>query len=514
MRHLTVKHLLSAVIAWAVLLSCNEDKEPEVIYEFSVKTEDSSIAAPAEGCEKTILVTSTKTAGSSTTNVAYEVVSSPEWAPAAVEQTALVIKVAENSSTEAREAGSVVIRQAESGNELTISVSQIGYEYSMTLADSYTTPRCKVLGIVPEIKGFDRNPVYRWTVKGPDETEAADAGDGNSLNFIKLETGEYSVTFTVSDDSGISRSASAKVTVETEKEAYSPFLSEVIDLAPAPYSSVGITNPYGMTDTKKTAMEKAKEKLNKDFSTGNTGISLGPLGGYIVFKFDHTVMNVEGLRDFRIGSYASATAYPAPGIVYVAFDANRNGEPDEDEWFELAGSEYSKTSTLRGLTVTYNRPETIITSVSMGKEVADYISYTINGAPGALSSGSMPNVIPVWPFWLRENEEGKAITFTGVSQLPSNTPMNGMFPGATQWYDYGYVSNSNPTDETGSSFDINWAVDKSGKPVHLPGVDFIKVQTATMMDAGGWYGALKASLNCAIDLHLAGKRIETVERND
>lgn len=512
MRHLTLKNLLFLCIAGGALIACNDDKEPEVNYEFSVKTEDSSLAAPAEGCEKTILVTSTKTAGSSTTNVAYEVISSPEWAPASIEQTALVIKVSENSSTDAREAGSVVIRQAESGNELTISVSQVGYEYAMSLADSYTTPRCKVLGITPEIKGFDRNPVYSWTVKGPEDTEAKEAGDGLSLNFIKLETGDYTVSFTVSDDSGISRSASAKVTVKMEDEAYSPYLSEVIDYAPAPYSSVGVNNPFGMTDTKKSAMEKAQEKLNKDFSTSNTGISLGPLGGYIVFKFDHTVMNVDGVRDFRIGSYASASSYPAPGIVYVAFDANQNGEPDEDEWYELAGSEYGKTTTLSNLTVIYNRPATFLTSVSMGKEVTDYISYTINGVSGFLSSGSMPNVIPVWPYWLREGDEGKTIEFTGVSQLPGNTQMNGMFPGATKWYDYGYVSNSDPTDEVKSSFDINWAVDKSGKSVHLPGVDFVKVQTATMTDAGGWYGNLKTSLNCAIDLHLTGKQIETVTK--
>ena len=298
-----------------------------------------------------------------------------------------------------------------------------------------------------------------------------------------------------------------------EKEAYSPYLSEVIDLELAPYSSVGAGNSFfGMTDTKKSAMEKASEKLNKDFSTSNTGLSLGPLGGHIVFKFDHTVMNVSGLRDFRIGSYASQTAYPAPGIVYVAFDTNQNGQPDEDEWYEIAGSEYGKTTTLSNLTVIYNRPDNFLTTVSMGKEVNDYITYTINGVSGTLSSGSMPNTIPVWPFWLRESDEGKTITFTGVTQLPSNTQMNGMFPSATQWYDYGYVCNSDPKDEINSSFDIDWAVDKDGKPVHLPGVDFIKVQTATMMDAGGWYGALKTSLNCAIDLHLAGKKIETVTR--
>lgn len=512
MKRSTIKTLLLIAASCSALISCKDDKEPEVIYEFSVKAEDSAVAAPAEGCAKTILVTSTKTAGSSTTNVTYEVTSSPEWAPATIEQTALVINVAENSSTQAREAGSVTLLQAESGKELTINITQAGYEYSMSLAESYTTPRCKVLSIVPEIKGFDKNPVFAWTIKGPSDAEATAAGNGSSLSFIKLETGEYAVSLTITDDSGISQTATAKVTVKTEKEAYSPFLSDVVDLELAPYSSVGVNNPFGKTDTKKSAMEKAREKLNKDFNKSNTGIALGPLGGYIVFKFDHTVMNVSGLRDFRIGSYANKTSYPAPGVVYVAFDANQNGQPDDDEWYEIAGSEYGKTTTLSDLTVVYNRPENLLTTVSMGKEVKDYITYTINGVSGVLSSGSMSNTIPSWPFWLRESDEGKTITFNGVTQLPSNTQMNGMFPGETQWYGYGYVSNSDPTDEVNSSFDIDWAVDKDGKQVHLPGVDFIKVQTATMMDAGGWYGGLKTSLNCAIDLHLSGKQIETIKK--
>ncbi len=513
MKHSTIKTLLLIAVSCSAFISCNDDKDPEVLYEFTVKAEDSAIAAPAEGCSQTILVTSTKTAGSSTTNVAYEVTSAPEWAPATIEQTALVINVTENSSTQAREAGSVTLLQAESGKELTINITQAGYEYSMSLAESYTTPRCKVLNIAPEITGFDKNPVFAWTVKGPNDTEATDAGNGSTLNFIKLETGEYEVSLTVTDDSGISMASASKVNVEMEKDEYSPFLSEVIDLGLAPYSSVGAGNPFfGMTDTKKSAMETISKQINKDFSTSNTGLSLGPLGGYIVFKFDHTVMNVSGLRDFRIGSYANNMSYPAPGIVYVAFDANQNGQPDEDEWYEIAGSEYGKTTTLSNLTVIYNRPDNFLTTASMGKEVNDYITYTINGVSGALSSGSMSNTIPVWPYWLRESDEGKTITFTGVTQLPSNTQMNGMFPGATQWYDYGYVSNSDPKDEVRSSFDIDWAVDKDGKPVHLPGVDFVKVQTATMMYAGGFYGNLKTSLNCAIDLHLTDKQIETIKR--
>ena len=126
MRHSAIKALLLLAVSCPGFAACDDDKEPEVIYEFSVKAEDSAIAAPAEGCARTILVTSTKTAGSSTTNVAYEVKSAPEWAPAAIEQTALVINVAENSTTRKRDPGSVTILQAESGKELTINITQVG----------------------------------------------------------------------------------------------------------------------------------------------------------------------------------------------------------------------------------------------------------------------------------------------------------------------------------------------------------------------------------------------------
>lgn len=149
--------------------------------------------------------------------------------------------------------------------------------------------------------------------------------------------------------------------------------------------------------------------------------------------------------------------------------------------------------------------------MNYGTGVDNYITYTINdNEPGSLSSGWMANVIPQWPYWLRTSDEDKTLTFTNVTMIPSNTPMSGSYPGTTQWYEYGYVCNSNPTDETNSSFDIGWAVDKKGNPVKLPGVDFIKVQTATLQYLGDFYGPACTQLNCAIDLHLKGTEIETI----
>lgn len=73
----------------------------------------------------------------------------------------------------------------------------------MSLDATYSTDRCKVLVIEPTITGFDQNPVYKWTVKGPNDAEAAEAGTDKTLSFIQLETGDYTISLTISDDSGI-----------------------------------------------------------------------------------------------------------------------------------------------------------------------------------------------------------------------------------------------------------------------------------------------------------------------
>ena len=40
-------------------------------------------------------------------------------------------------------------------------------------------------------------------MKGPNDAEAAEAGTDKTLSFIQLETGDYTISLTISDDSGI-----------------------------------------------------------------------------------------------------------------------------------------------------------------------------------------------------------------------------------------------------------------------------------------------------------------------
>lgn len=504
-----IRTLLACMAAVLLFAACKDENDDgntsKTTYAFSVKAGDNPIEAPADGETRTLLVTSTKTARAGMSNVAYEVVSSPEWSPAELEQTALVVRVARNSSTESRE-GKVMLRQAESGQKLEIAVRQAGYTNSMSLEKSYTTPRCRILNIEPAVTGFDQNPHYRWTVKAPEAAEAVEAGTERMLPFIQLRTGDYTVSLTLTDDSGIEVSASTTVRVETEAEAYSPYIAEVVEYRPALFDTRLTSSGIAPTDTQQSALQKVADRIvNKDFSELNqVGAHLGALGGYIVFRFDHTVMNIAGYCDFRIGSGIGIQARPTPGIVYVAFDRNANGRPDEEEWYELAGSEYGKTTTRTNVKIVYNRPESFPTSYP-GADIPNYVSWTINdGEPGGIDLNRMMfmwNGVPQWPYWLREGEEGRTMTFEHLVQLPANITISGGNPSAATFHAYGYACNSNPRNRAKSSFDIDWAVDREGNKVHLPGIDFVKVQTGALQLVGN-YGISGTIINSAIDLHL------------
>ena len=69
-------------------------------------------------------------------------------------------------------------------------------------------------------------------------------------------------------------------------------------------------------------------------------------------------------------------------------------------------------------------------------------------------------------------------------------------------YDWGYVDN-HPNDYADlNSFDISWAVDSQGNPVHLPAIDFVRVYTGVNQYCG-WLGETSTELCRARDLHIA-----------
>lgn len=264
---------------------------------------------------------------------------------------------------------------------------------------------------------------------------------------------------------------------------------------------------------------KAEECLKGGY--GNTLVSLGAYGGYVTFAFDHTVMNVPGERDFQIfgnafygsGNEEERAGSSEPGIVMVAFDRNQNGIPDDDEWYELAGSEYRRAETLKHYEIVYERPDP-------GKAPVpdpDYEYYSdTTYIPWSDNYGRTGYVIKniyhdqsYWPRWIDRQE----LRFEGTC-LPDNyydASDNGtMF--VQRAYDWGYAD-CHPNalcNEEGyplDSFDIGWAVDRDGRPVVLPGADFIRVYTGVNQYCG-WLGETSTEISRACDLHIVKESVK------
>jgi hypothetical protein len=241
-------------------------------------------------------------------------------------------------------------------------------------------------------------------------------------------------------------------------------------------------------------------------------VSLGGFGGYITFGFDHTVVNVPGKYDFKIlgnAFYAAANPNPdaptdggscEPGIVTVSLDRNGNGIPD-DEWYELAGSEYAKPGTVHDYEITYHRP--VAGKPATPKPNTPFIDTTYvywtdnRGADGYLTK-NIYHQQDYFPQWLNR----EALVFSGTKIANNSVDESGRGSYFVQYAcDWGYVDNHPNEMEDKISFDIAWAVDKNGNKVHLPGVDFIRVHTGVNQQCG-WLGETSTELSRAEDLHV------------
>jgi hypothetical protein len=131
------------------------------------------------------------------------------------------------------------------------------------------------------------------------------------------------------------------------------YISEVIEYKPAP-SQLTNSLPWGVPSSATSIV-----------GTTTGSMSLGAFGGYVIFNFSdpvkHDPNNPFGV-DFTIfGNPMSDPAnqnkvtWAEQGIVSVMKDENNNGLPD-DTWYELAGSDYFFSSTIKNYSVTYTNP--------------------------------------------------------------------------------------------------------------------------------------------------------------
>lgn len=276
--------------------------------------------------------------------------------------------------------------------------------------------------------------------------------------------------------------------VPEDPDATSAFANKVWEYLPAPGQFVNtITSAYEEGFSAEQVLERATEKIKK-----KSVITLGGFGGTITVGFHQPIRNVEGEYDFKIlgnASYNQNTGTGAlggsaePGIVLVSKDANGNGLPD-DEWFELAGSEYGKDTETRGYEITYYRPQPADGDVRWKDNQGD---------EGVIRRNGYHQQDSYYPTWIEEDE----ITFRGT-RLKDNAIEEG-----STWvgycYPWGYADN-HPNRSEYSQFKIDWAVDREGNSVALDEIDFVKIYTAVNQDVG-WMGEISTEVMTVEDLH-------------
>jgi hypothetical protein len=262
-------------------------------------------------------------------------------------------------------------------------------------------------------------------------------------------------------------------------------ISRVLEYKPAPGQHINRLFPTpAYSDTYANALTFATTNLVNNSSM----IGLGAYGGYVVVGFDHSIVNVKGEYDFKVLGNAFTNG-SEPGIVMVCQDLNKNGVPDTNEpWYELAGSEYNNAQTIHNYEITYYRPD------PDGQK--SNIRWTDNqGNEGVVTHISFASQATMYPLWVTEN----TMTFKGT-KLRKNAIQNG-----STWtlpaFDWGYADNhANTSTDDKIGFKIDWAVDDSGNPVHLEYIDFVKIYTGSVQEAG-WLGETSTEVAGVVDLH-------------
>ena len=346
-----------------------------------------------------------------------------------------------------------------------------------TLQASYDAARLKIVSIEPTVSGFE-NATYTWKLGNEI------IGNQKTLGFVSDKVGAYDLTLEITSGA-TSKTIKTKVNVTQELSTYSKYISQVFDYLPAVGQFTNKLPAYVDGDTQTEMTAKAGKALVGEKSTM---ITLGGYGGYVVFGFDHTILNQKDKRDFKVlgNGFAGSSE---PGIVMVAYDKNKNGKPDDDEWYEIAGSEYTNPTTIKNYTITYHKP-----TVEDSNATPEYIKWEDNQGKSGFKAKNTFHKQPYYPIWFGQNQ----LKFSGTLLASNYTEKNGIWTG--KQLAYGYVDNA-PNNSEDSNIDIDWAVDKNGNPVKLMGIDFIKVYTATNQEAG-WLGEISTEVAGAYDLHL------------
>lgn len=373
------------------------------------------------------------------------------------------------------------LTQASSIKVFNLQTGQTEREDFITDGTEIHTPYC--IAVNPFNGNIYITDAYDYKVKG----DILCFNPQGQLQFRINNVGMNPNTIVFSDKASQSNSGDSG-----EDTNAAAFACKVWEYVPAPCQYMNTTTTaYKDGYTAQQVLEYATERI-KDKSM----LSLGGFGGYIVLGFNQPIQNVPDAYDFKIYSnayydmYGTATGAlggsSEPGIVLVSQDANGNGLPD-DEWYELAGSEYGSNKETRNYEITYFRP-----SPQNGN-----VRWKDNqGKEGFINRNTFHQQGSYYPAWMADE-----ITFRGT-RLADNAVNEGK-NGGQHWvsycYPWGYADN-HPNNTDLCQFKIDWAVDESGKQVHLESIDFVKIYTAVNQDCG-WMGEASTEVATVEDLH-------------
>ncbi|MGV4414492.1 cell surface protein [Chryseobacterium sp. T1] len=362
------------------------------------------------------------------------------------------------------------------------------------LKNSYSIDRFKVLNIATD---FPTNAKLTWSVNDSLISE------NHNLDFISPYVRTYPITLKV-ETNGKTDIYHSKIIVNKELKTYSKYISDVFDFRPAVGQFINDIPIYTKGNSTSDMLTKARQSI---VGSNTSMVSLGGFGGYVTFGFDHTIPNLDG-QDFKIlgNAFWASDALEEragscePGIILVAYDKNKNGKPDDDEWYEIAGSEYFKNTTVKNYNITYYKPDESKSPVLGEHEWAsdiEYIKWQDNLGNSGFKSKNVFHSQSYYPLWITDI----SYSFTGTKLANNFYDQSGT---GTYWvgksYAYGYADNA-PNTDNASNIDISWAVDKNGKYVKLPGIDFVKVYTGINQEAG-WLGEVSTEVAGAYDLRL------------
>ena len=359
---------------------------------------------------------------------------------------------------------------------LTVSIDAATPDVAITTpVGGFVIDKMKWLRIQPEVRNVG-DVVYQWLLDGGEISGEKD------LLCVFAEAGTFHLELKAKNGVGES---SQTVVVTVNNKTYLNGISKVYEYFPAPGQFINTLPEAAAEDTPETMRQKAEAAL-----TGGSMICLGGFGGYVVFGFDHTIVNKEG-KDFAALGNATPT-WAEPGVIMVSYDANGNGLPD-DEWFEIAGSEYHKATTIKDYEITYYKPE----SEPSNPNEPNYIRWTDNQGQSGYISKNNSHTQTYYPLWVGGSYTLKG-TFMEAYQLYDQSGAGSFWVNPP--YDWGYADNF-PNTEPRAQIDMDWAVDKNGNPVRLKGIDFVKVYTGNRAE-GGWMGELSTEVTGFTDLNL------------